>query len=55
MIENIKIEAIEKNGKYKIVNYNNKIFIIDINKSKLTYIFPLLNYVIKHKMIEISE
>ncbi|MCI2802702.1 DUF443 family protein [Staphylococcus pettenkoferi] len=37
------------------MNYNNKIFIIDINKSKLTYIFPLLNYVIKHKMIEISE
>ncbi|MCY6991643.1 DUF443 family protein [Staphylococcus argensis] len=45
----------EKNSKYKIVNYNSQLFIIDINKSKLTYIFPLLNYVIRHKMIEISE
>ncbi|WP_277949488.1 DUF443 family protein [Staphylococcus pettenkoferi] len=44
----------KKNSKYKIIHYNRRHFIIDINRNKLTFVFPLLNYVIRHKLIEIN-
>ncbi|WP_179211105.1 DUF443 family protein, partial [Staphylococcus epidermidis] len=49
------MESLEKNSKYKLIHYKNRHFIIDINRSKLTFIFPLLNYITKQLLIEIDE
>ncbi|UIK49057.1 DUF443 family protein [Staphylococcus pettenkoferi] len=49
------MNTIDKNNKYKIVHYDNRHFIIDLNRNKITYIFPLLNFITRHKLTEISE
>ncbi|MFC1451355.1 DUF443 family protein, partial [Bacillus cereus] len=54
MIDKITIETIEKNSKFKLIHYENRYFIIDLNRNKLTYIFPLLNYLTKQVLIEID-
>ncbi|WP_341533598.1 DUF443 family protein, partial [Staphylococcus epidermidis] len=55
MIDKITIETIEKNSKFKLIHYENRYFIIDLNRNKLTYIFPLLNYLMKQVLIEIDK
>ncbi|WP_411757035.1 DUF443 family protein [Staphylococcus epidermidis] len=55
MIDKITIETIEKNSKFKLIHYENRYFIIDLNRNKLTYIFPLLNYLTKQVLIEIDK
>ncbi|HCD5949453.1 TPA: DUF443 family protein [Staphylococcus aureus] len=45
----------EKNSKFKLIHYENKYFIIDLNRNKLTYIFPLLNYFTRQVLIEIDK
>ncbi|MCG1061899.1 DUF443 family protein [Staphylococcus epidermidis] len=45
----------EKNSKFKLIHYENRYFIIDLNRNKLTYIFPLLNYLMKQVLIEIDK
>ncbi|MCG2061370.1 DUF443 family protein [Staphylococcus epidermidis] len=45
----------EKNSKFKLIHYENRYFIIDLNRNKLTYIFPLLNYLTKQVLIEIDK
>ncbi|MGC7604692.1 DUF443 family protein [Staphylococcus epidermidis] len=55
MIDKITIETIEKNSKFKLIHYENKYFIIDLNRNKLTYIFPLLNYFTRQVLIEIDK
>ncbi|POA09092.1 hypothetical protein CD039_06730, partial [Staphylococcus argensis] len=54
-IDRITIDAIEKNSKYKIIHYDNRHFIIDINRNKFTFIFPLLNYFSRQQLIEIDN
>ncbi|WP_082144687.1 DUF443 family protein [Staphylococcus pettenkoferi] len=54
-MEKIVINSIEKNSKYKIIHYQDKHFIFDLNRNKLTYIIPIVNYVIRQQLIEISE
>lgn len=55
IIDKITIETIEKNSKFKLIHYENRYFIIDLNRNKLTYIFPLLNYLMKQVLIEIDK
>ena len=55
IIDKITIETIEKNSKFKLIHYENRHFIIDLNRNKLTYIFPLLNYLMKQVLIEIDK
>lgn len=55
IIDKITIETIEKNSKFKLIHYENRHFIIDLNRNKLTYIFPLLNYLTKQVLIEIDK
>ncbi|WP_332871291.1 DUF443 family protein [Staphylococcus caledonicus] len=55
MIDKITIETVEKNSKFKLIHYENRYFIIDLNRNKLTYIFPLLNYLTKQVLIEIDK
>lgn len=55
IIDKITIETIEKNSKFKLIHYENRYFIIDLNRNKLTYIFPLLNYLTKQVLIEIDK
>lgn len=55
IIDTITIETIEKNSKFKLIHYENRYFIIDLNRNKLTYIFPLLNYLTKQVLIEIDK
>ncbi|WP_313959497.1 DUF443 family protein [Staphylococcus epidermidis] len=55
MIDKITIETIEKNSKFKLIHYENRYFIIDLNRNKLTYIFPLLNYLMKQVLIQIDK
>ncbi|MDU9352044.1 DUF443 family protein [Staphylococcus warneri] len=38
-----------------MIHYENRHFIIDLNRNKLTYIFPLLNYVTRQVLIEIDK
>ncbi|MBO1996343.1 DUF443 family protein [Staphylococcus epidermidis] len=38
-----------------MIHYENRYFIIDLNRNKLTYIFPLLNYLTKQVLIEIDK
>nr|WP_228448641.1 DUF443 family protein [Staphylococcus epidermidis] len=38
-----------------MIHYENRYFIIDLNRNKLTYIFPLLNYLMKQVLIEIDK
>ncbi|MBI5972893.1 DUF443 family protein [Staphylococcus sp. H8/1] len=49
------METVEKNSKFKLIHYENRYFIIDLNRNKLTYIFPLLNYLTKQVLIEIDK
>ncbi|WP_325964328.1 DUF443 family protein [Staphylococcus haemolyticus] len=55
MIDKVTIETVEKNSKFKLIHYKNKYFIIDLNRNKLTYIFPLLNYFTRQVLVEIDE
>ncbi|WP_083327793.1 DUF443 family protein [Staphylococcus sp. HMSC62A08] len=45
----------EKNSKYKIINYDNTYYIINLNRNKIFYIFPLLNYITRQPLIEVNE
>ncbi|HEI6624350.1 TPA: DUF443 family protein [Staphylococcus aureus] len=45
----------EKNSKFKLIQYENRYFIIDLNRNKLTYIFPLLNYFTRQVLVEIDK
>ncbi|MBS6894348.1 DUF443 family protein [Staphylococcus warneri] len=45
----------EKNSKFKLIHYENRYFIIDLNRNKLTYIFPLLNYLTRQVLVEIDK
>ncbi|KAA2274408.1 DUF443 domain-containing protein [Staphylococcus haemolyticus] len=49
------METVEKNSKFKLIHYKNRYFIIDLNRNKLTYIFPLLNYFTRQVLIEIDK
>lgn len=55
IIDKITIETIEKNSKFKLIQYENRYFIIDLNRNKLTYIFPLLNYFTRQVLVEIDK
>ncbi|WP_367227108.1 DUF443 family protein [Staphylococcus warneri] len=55
MIDKITIETVEKNSKFKLIQYENRYFIIDLNRNKLTYIFPLLNYFTRQVLVEIDK
>ncbi|CAM3136251.1 DUF443 family protein [Staphylococcus argensis] len=55
MFRDIKIEAIENNSKYKLINYKDEYYLMDLNGNKITYIFPLLNYLTKHKLMRIDK
>ena len=55
IIDNITIETIKKNSKYKLIHYRDSHYIIDLNQNKLTYIFPLLNYVTRKSLVEVKE
>ncbi|WP_145115560.1 DUF443 family protein [Staphylococcus argensis] len=55
IIEKIIIDAIEKNSKYKITHYDNRHFLIDLNRNKFTFVFPLLNYFSRPQLIEIDN
>ncbi|MCG1995305.1 DUF443 family protein [Staphylococcus epidermidis] len=49
------METVEKNSKFKLIQYENRYFIIDLNRNKLTYIFPLLNYFTRQVLVEIDK
>ena len=55
IIDKITIETVEKNSKFKLIHYENRYFIIDLNRNKLTYIFPLLNYFTRQVLVEIDK
>ncbi|WP_287018464.1 DUF443 family protein, partial [Staphylococcus sp.] len=48
-------ETIEKNSKYKIINYDNTYYIINLNRNKIFYIFPLLNYITRQPLIKVDK
>ena len=54
-INKITIETIEKNSKYKIINFDNSYYIINLNRNKIFYIFPLLNYITRQPLIEVNK
>ena len=38
-----------------MIHYENRYFIIDLNRNKLTFIFPLLNYVTRSRLIVLKD
>ncbi|MDK6297360.1 DUF443 family protein [Staphylococcus caprae] len=49
------METVEKNIKYKLVYYNGKHYIINLNRNKLSYVFPMLNYLTRQPLEELNE
>ncbi|MCG2085517.1 DUF443 family protein [Staphylococcus epidermidis] len=49
------METVEKNSKFKLIHHESRYFIIDLNRNKLTYIFPLLNYFTRQVLVEIDK
>ena len=54
-MKHVTIDSIKNNSKYKIIHDGEKHYVIDLNRNKLTYIFPLLNYLLPHRLMEISD
>ncbi|MCH8648307.1 DUF443 family protein [Staphylococcus lugdunensis] len=55
VMKHVTIDSIKNNSKYKIIHDGEKHYVIDLNRNKLTYIFPLLNYLLPHRLMEISD
>ncbi|WP_256326449.1 DUF443 family protein [Staphylococcus sp. HMSC036D05] len=49
------METVEKNIKYKLVYYNGKHYIINLNRNKLSFVFPMLNYLTRQPLEELNE
>ena len=48
------IQSIGQSNRYKLVVYNRKFYIFDIEKNILTYVFPFINYLFPRCLREID-
>ncbi|MEX2948417.1 DUF443 family protein [Staphylococcus warneri] len=57
--DNRKIRAnmyrIHKNPRYKLIELNQKKYLIDLESNYFTYLFPPLNWILKKELIEVSS
>ncbi|MEJ7172858.1 DUF443 family protein [Staphylococcus caprae] len=54
-MNSITIESLKKNNKYRLIHNNGKHYIINLNRNKLSFILPLINYITPHPLKEINE
>lgn len=50
-----KVNIIYSMSRYKIIEYNHKKYLLDAEQNMFAYLLPMLNWIIKRKLIEISE
>lgn len=50
-----EVKQINKNPKYRIIKYNNEYFMVDLVSNWISYIFPMINWFIPKKCIQISK
>ncbi|HCY0269281.1 TPA: DUF443 family protein, partial [Staphylococcus aureus] len=53
MLFNIKV--INKNPRYKVVQYNDEYLLIDLVSTWLVYFFPFINWFIPKRYAKLSE
>ncbi|GGI41403.1 DUF443 family protein [Mammaliicoccus stepanovicii] len=46
---------IHKNPKYRIIQYNEKYYLVDLSSTWLSFVFPMINWFIPKKCAEISK
>lgn len=50
-----KMYRIQKNPRYKLIELNQKTYLIDLEENYFIYLFPMLNWILKKDLIEISS
>ncbi len=50
-----KMYRIHKNPRYKLIELNQKKYLIDLEENYFIYLFPMLNWILKKDLIEISS
>ncbi|MCD8853864.1 DUF443 family protein [Staphylococcus epidermidis] len=50
-----KVYRIHKNPRYKLIELNQKKYLIDLESNYFTYLFPPLNWILKKELIEVSN
>lgn len=51
----VKMYRIHKNPRYKLIELNQKKYLIDLESNYFTYLFPPLNWILKKELIEVSN
>ncbi|MCG1995304.1 DUF443 family protein [Staphylococcus epidermidis] len=51
----VKMYRIHKNPRYKLIELNQKKYLIDLESNYFTYLFPPLNWILKKEIIEVSN
>ena len=50
-----KMYRIHKNPRYKLIELDQKKYLIDLESNYFTYLFPPLNWILKKELIEVSN
>ncbi|MCG1340856.1 DUF443 family protein [Staphylococcus epidermidis] len=51
----VNIYRIHKNPRYKLIELNQKKYLIDLEANYFFYLFPMLNWILKKELIEVSN
>ena len=49
------VKRVYKNSRYRLINFNNDYYLIDLDEKKILFIFPFLFYFFTHKMYKINN
>lgn len=51
----VNMYRIHKNPRYKLIELNQKKYLIDLEANYFFYLFPMLNWILKKELIEVSN
>lgn len=49
------VKRVYKNSRYRLINFNNDYYLIDLDENKILFIFPFLFYFFTHKIYKINN
>lgn len=49
------VKRVYKNSRYRLINFNNEYYLIDLDENKILFIFPFLFYFFTHKMYKVNN
>lgn len=49
------VKRVYKNSRYRLINFNNEYYLIDLDENKILFIFPFLFYFFTHKIYKINN